>query len=97
MLTASQRARLRTSSVIGLAMIAATVRRNRQFSTRDHHICTFLARPMKLLESQQVNTLQEWRRRGYRLHYRAADSRLRRVPKSKCPHSREAREFDHRN
>jgi hypothetical protein len=80
---------LRRSRAIGLAMNAASVRRNRQFSACDHYILTFLARPLKLLEWQQVNTLQEWRRRECRLHYRAADSRLRRVSKLKYRYSRE--------
>jgi hypothetical protein len=44
---------LRSSRVIGLA--AAPVRRNRQFSARDHYIWTLLARPLKLLEAQQAN------------------------------------------
>jgi hypothetical protein len=91
--TANQRAPcLRTSSVIGLAMNAARARRNRQLSARDHYIrniWTLLARPLKSPESQQANILQEWRRRGYRLHCRAADSRLRCVPKSKYPYNRE--------
>jgi hypothetical protein len=76
---------LRTSSAICSAMKVA-----RLPSGRDRYIWTFLARSLKPLESQQASILQEWRRRGYGLHYRADDSRLRRVPRSKYPYSREA-------
>jgi len=88
--TADQRAPcLRTSRAIGLAVNAARVRLNRQFSARDHYIWTLLARPLKSLESHRANILQEWRRRGYQRHCRVTDSRLRRVLKSKYPYSRE--------